>query len=83
MTKDATSVAAPALLFVSDKMADDLAYQITKIVFENVPRFKASHQRGGDISLETAFDGLGVPLHPGAIKYFKEKGVAVPDTLVK
>ena len=83
MSKDATSVAAPALLVVSDKMSDDLAYKITKLIFENISRFGAAHKRGEDISLETAFDGMGLPLHKGAIKYFKEKGVDVPKALIK
>lgn len=78
MSKDATSVAAPALLVVSDKMSDELAYQVTKQVFDNVSTFAASHKRGEDISLETAFDGVGLPLHPGAVKFFVEKGVEIP-----
>ncbi len=83
MSKDATSVAAPALMVVSDQMSDDLAYKITKLIFENVSRFGAAHKRGGDISIETAFDGMGMPLHKGAIKYFKEKGIDVPKELIK
>lgn len=82
MVQDATTVAAPALLMSTTNMSDETAYKITKLLFENVDMMKNSHAKGGDISLETAFNGLAVPLHPGAVKYYQEKGVDIPTELM-
>ena len=75
-------VASPGLLVVTTDMPEDLAYQLTKNLFENTETLKASHVRGGDIGLKTAFTAMPIRLHPGAAKYFKEKGLAIPEALL-
>jgi len=80
--KDARCVASPGLLVVTTAMSDDLAYQLTKNIFENTAMLKAAHIRGGDISLKTAFVAMPIPLHPGAVKYYKEKGLSIPAALL-
>ena len=60
----------------SSAVSDDLAYQMTKLViFESLPELANSHAAGKEIKLETAAIGSPVPLHPGAIRYYKEKGL--------
>jgi TRAP-type uncharacterized transport system substrate-binding protein len=44
-------------------------------VFESLPELANAHAAGREISLEAAVAGSPVPLHPGAIRYFREKGV--------
>lgn len=70
--EDAVSVAVKAMLVVTDKMAEDEAYEITKAIFTNLDRVKAAHSVGQYISVESAQDGLSIPLHTGAQKYFDE-----------
>ena len=75
--QDVKTPAVMAILVTNDKMPDDVIYSFTKGMFENLPVIHAAHAKGKEINLETALDGLTVPLHPGAAKYFKEKGLKV------
>lgn len=69
------------MLAVSADLSEDTVYKMTKILFENVDQLRAVHQKAQLISLETALDGMSIPLHPGAIKYYEEKGLSVPEEL--
>ncbi|MDR9794545.1 TAXI family TRAP transporter solute-binding subunit [Aeribacillus pallidus] len=72
--EDVKTVAVKAMLVVRDDMPEDDVYAITKAIFENTD--KITHAKGKLIKAETALDGIGdLPLHPGAEKYFSEKGV--------
>lgn len=73
--KDVPTAAVVNYLVTSSAVSDDLAYQMTKLVFESLPELATAHAAGRDIKLETAAAGSPVPLHPGAIRYYKEKGV--------
>lgn len=53
----------------------DLVYAITKAIFNSIPELVAAHAAAADIKLERALDGMPVPLHPGAQKFFKEQGL--------
>ena len=50
-------------------------YQMTKQLFENLPEMEAAHKAAAQIKLENALTGMPVPLHPGAERYYKEKGM--------
>ncbi|UYN98069.1 MAG: TAXI family TRAP transporter solute-binding subunit [Devosia sp.] len=56
-------------------VSDETAYQMTKLIFENLERLQAAHAAAGGITLEGAIDGLAIPLHPGAERYYKEAGL--------
>ena len=60
-------------LVTSAAVSDDLAYQMTKLVFDSLPELAVAHMVGSEIKRETAATGGPVPLHPGAIRYFREK----------
>jgi TRAP transporter TAXI family solute receptor len=53
----------------------DLVYEMTKVIFDSIPELIAAHPAAADIKLERALDGMPIPLHPGAQKFFKEKGL--------
>lgn len=53
----------------------DLVYNMTKAIFDSIPELIAGHPAAAGIKLERALDGMPVPLHPGAQKFFKEKGL--------
>ena len=72
---DVKTVAVANFLVTSAAVSDDLAYQMTKQLFENIPDLVAAHEVASEIKLETALGGMPVPLHPGAEKYYKEKEV--------
>ncbi|MDF2996688.1 MAG: C4-dicarboxylate transporter [Xanthobacteraceae bacterium] len=56
---------------------DDLVYEMTKAMFENLPEMAAAHAAARLIKVEDAAKGSPVPLHPGAVRYYKEKGVGL------
>jgi TRAP transporter TAXI family solute receptor len=62
-------------LVTSSMVSDDLAYQMTKLVFDSLPELAVAHFVGSAIRRETAAGGAPVPLHPGAIRYYREKGL--------
>ena len=71
-TEDIQTLAVKAMLVVTDEMDEQLAYDMTKAIYTNLDALKAAHSVGNLIVPETAQDGLSVPLHPGAEKYFNE-----------
>jgi hypothetical protein len=73
--KDVPTAAVINYLVTSSAVSDDLGYQMTKLIFESLPELANAHAVGREIKLETAAMGSPVPLHPGAIRYYKEKGL--------
>ena len=73
--KDGPTAAVINYLVTSSAVSDDLAYEMTKLVFESLPELANAHVAGKDIKLEAAAGGSPVPLHPGAIRYYREKGL--------
>jgi TRAP transporter TAXI family solute receptor len=73
--KDVPTAAVVNYLVTSAAVSDDLAYQMTSLIFESLPELVNAHAAGKEIKLETAATGSPVPLHPGAIRYYREKGV--------
>jgi uncharacterized protein len=73
--KDVPTAAVINYLVTSSAVSDDLAYRMTKLIFESLPELANSHAAGKEIRLATAALGSPVPLHPGAIRYFREKGL--------
>ncbi|MEI4472632.1 TAXI family TRAP transporter solute-binding subunit [Frigidibacter sp. MR17.24] len=74
-TEDVPTAAVGNILVTSDKVDDETAYQMTKLLFENLDRLKSAHAAAGGIKLEQATEGLPIPLHPGAEKYYREAGI--------
>ncbi len=54
---------------------EEVVYRMTKLAFDNLDKLSAAHTAAKAIRLDTAIDGMPLPLHPGAARYFKEKGV--------
>jgi TRAP transporter TAXI family solute receptor len=71
-TADVMTVSVKSMLCVSAKADPALVYEMLKTMFANGDRLAASHKKGADIKLATATDGMSVPLHPGADKFYKE-----------
>jgi TRAP transporter TAXI family solute receptor len=64
-----------ATLCTSSRIPDHVVYSVTKEVFDNLTEFKRQHPAFADLAKEDMLKGLTAPLHPGAIKYFREVGL--------
>ncbi|MGO3927500.1 TAXI family TRAP transporter solute-binding subunit [Rhodopseudomonas pseudopalustris] len=73
--QDVPTAAVINYLVTSSAVSDELAYQMTKLIFENLPELANAHAAGREIKLENAAAGSPAPLHPGAARYYMEKGV--------
>ena len=56
-------------------MPESLAYDITRVMFEKQQELAAIHPEAGKLSLQTATTGSPAPLHPGAVRYFRQRGI--------
>jgi len=72
---DVATAAVPNFLVTRADLKDDEVYAITKAIYENLPELAAAHSAAKGIKPENAMKGSPVPFHPGAEKYFKEKGI--------
>ena len=75
--QDATTITVKATLVCRASLSDDDAYQIVSTIFDNVADISELHGKGASLSCEFATDGIAVPFHPGAAKYFAEHGITV------
>ena len=75
-TSDATTFGVKATVVTSADVSEELVYLVTKAVFENFDSFRNQHPAFGPLEKKNMIsDGLSAPLHPGAIKYYKEAGL--------
>lgn len=79
--KDINTIAQPNFLAVTADVPEEHVYMITKTIYENLPFLQAIHPATEAMSLDKAIEGLPLPLHPGALRYYDEAGVTVPDDL--
>lgn len=70
------TIAVPAAIFAAEELSDDFVYDFLTAFFNNLDVMAGAHARGGDISLDTALDGLSeIDLHSGAIRFYEEHGM--------
>ena len=74
---DTTTVAVGAVILARDDVAEDDVYNFVADIFDNAESLVTSHAKYGELSLEYGASITSVPYHPGAAKYFAEKGYEV------
>jgi len=74
-TADVPTLAVVNFLVTHAGVSDETVYQMTKQMFENLDQMVAAHKAASAISLKTAIEGMPLPLHPGAARYYKEQGI--------
>ena len=72
------TVAMKHVVIISKEIDEDLVYEMTKYIFENLNDIYDIKEEFKCISLESALDGTAIEVHPGALRYFTEQGVAQP-----
>ena len=75
------TISIPNVLVANAAMEEDLAYQITKAIFENTDELIAVHPAAEDTTVEFSVNSTPIPFHPGALRYYEEAGAEVPDDL--
>lgn len=73
------TVAVINFLITSSDVSDDTAYAMTKSMFENLDAMRAAHAAAADIDVQKALDGMPLPVHPGAQRYYDEVGVKAAE----
>ncbi len=73
LAEDTQTVAVLAMLIANGDLSEDQVYELTKAFFDN--EGDITHDKGEKISAEAAVQGVGIDFHPGAKKYFEEKGL--------
>ncbi len=71
---EVNTVAVNAVLIAGNQLKEDVVYNLTKALFENQVELAAAHAKGKELDLNKAVKGVSIPFHPGAVKYYKEKG---------
>ncbi|GAB4361914.1 MAG: TAXI family TRAP transporter solute-binding subunit [Gammaproteobacteria bacterium] len=79
--EDVETYAVKATVVASADASEKMVYDVTKIVFENLDELRAAHAAFKHLTPQEMLGGLSAPLHPGAAKYYKEKGLKLPMTL--
>nr|WP_281167227.1 TAXI family TRAP transporter solute-binding subunit [Psychromonas ossibalaenae] len=70
-----TTLASKATIIASSQTSTETIYKTVKAVFENLDTFRSMHPGLADIDKSDMLDGHTAPMHPGAVKYFKEAGL--------
>ncbi len=78
---DQPTVAMWNFAVANQSMPESLAYEIVKLVMENNDRMLQIHSAASETLPENAMNNGFLPFHPGAVRYYEEKGIAIPDEL--
>jgi TRAP transporter TAXI family solute receptor len=74
-TTEVPTVAVNAVLIAGNQLKEDVVYNLTKALFENQAELATAHAKGKELKIDQAVKGVSIPFHPGAVKYYKEKGL--------
>ena len=74
--EDVAALAIKATIAVNANLDEATVYAMTKALFENLDELSQAHAKGKEVSAAAAVTGISVPFHAGALKYFKELGLA-------
>lgn len=80
--EDIDTIAAPSLMAVRADTDEEAVYQITRAIYENLAFLHVIHKALSDTRLDKALIGLPIPLHSGALRYYREVGLEVPARLI-
>lgn len=77
-----TTAASPNVLVVRDDVPDEIVYRFTKLLWDNLAILQDIHSATKTMALEVALKGIPVPLHSGALRYYREQGIEIPEHLL-
>jgi TRAP transporter TAXI family solute receptor len=84
MDKDTTAVTLKAMLVTSSKVSEDTVYQFMETVFSKKKKAFYNDIQNPNLkkyfTLDSALEGMSIPLHPGAVKFFKQHNISIKDS---
>jgi TRAP transporter TAXI family solute receptor len=75
------TAASPNVLVVRADVSEEIVYEMTRMLWENLATLQEIHSATKSMALENALSGVPLPLHAGALRYYEEQGVSIPDHL--
>lgn len=81
MDSDVETIAVKSTLVCHKDLSPEVVYEVTKMLFTNTEELAKAHQVANQIKISGALEGMQLPLHPGAIKFYEENGIKVPAEL--
>ncbi|MDR1081648.1 MAG: TAXI family TRAP transporter solute-binding subunit [Deltaproteobacteria bacterium] len=78
-TRDILTFGPRATLVTSSRLPENIAYHVTRSVFVNFDEFKSLHPALSDLTPQDMLGGNSAPFHPGAVRYFTEAGIQLPE----
>ena len=76
------TAASPNILVARDDVSEEIVYNMTKLLWENLATLQEIHSATKTMAIEVALNGIPVPLHAGALRYYQEQGVKIPEHLL-
>ncbi|PQO22435.1 C4-dicarboxylate ABC transporter substrate-binding protein [Rhodobacteraceae bacterium WD3A24] len=73
------TISTPNVLIADASMDEELAYQVTRVLFEHTDELIAIHPAANDTTVEFSVNSTPIPFHPGAIRYYEEAGATISD----
>ncbi len=79
--EEVATLATPNVLVVRADMPEELAWELTRVLFESLPELSQVHPAAGGITPAYTLENSPIPLHPGALRYFRDLGLPIPRSL--
>ncbi len=76
LKEDVPSIAAPTVLITHKGVSNDIAYQMAKVLWDNHAELVKLNKFWASVKLSEALQGSAIPVHPGAMRFYKEKGIS-------
>ena len=76
------TAASPNVLIVRGDVSEQIVYDLTRMLWENLPTLQQIHSATRSMQIQEALQGIPVPLHPGALRYYRERAIQIPDALI-
>jgi len=80
--QEVVTIATPNVLVVAAEMEEQLAYDFLSILYDNIDEIIAIHPSGNETTPENSVNASPVPLHAGAVTYYQEQGIDIPEHLL-
>ena len=75
------TAASPNVLVVRADVSEEIVYEMTRLLWENLAILQEIHSATRSMALESSLTGIPLPLHAGALRYYEEQGVSIPEYL--